>query len=1190
MRQILKQCFAVALIAGTVSVAANAQKGIQPWNQVGNEKSGTSVTQGLLKKPEIFGVFELDTLAIKRVLFSAPMENLQDPSRFNRLPRIQIPLGDGTFQEFAVEHVPTLAPELEARFPLMRNFAGVATDGSGALARFSWGYLGFYGYVFNNGEKGDIRIDPAYANNKTTYIAFAKRNAKMIGNYVEGEIVGMTEKMRADMIGSMPTANRSTGNTLRTYRTAIAANAEYSNFFTAVQDVAVVQSAINASANRVSGIYEKEVGVRLQLIANNTSIIFFDTNTDGYTNSNGATMLGQNQTTLDNIIGNGNYDLGHVFSTGGGGIASLGSICVSTRKAQGVTGSSSPVGDPFDVDYVAHEMGHQLGCGHTFNAATGSCAGNGSTSTNAEPGSGSTIMAYAGICGVTNDLQNNSNPYFHFVSFEQARVFLTTGSGASCGNLTNVTNTIPTVDAGLDYTIPIATPFVLTGTGSDPDAGANLTYCWEQSNVGGTFSNWNAPTGVNAPLFRSFSPVASNSRTFPRMQNVVSGTTTIGELLPGINRTMRFALTVRDNQPVGGVNNDEMVVTVAGSTPFSVVAPNTSVSWTAGSFQTIRWDVAATNIAPFNVSNVAIELSTDGGFNYPFVLAASTANDGVEEVRIPTTISSTARVRVRALGNIFFDISDVNFSIVASTQSTFAFNNPEVRRLCSPWPSSTTVVLRTSSLGGFNNPITLSVSNLPQGVTASFSVNPVTPGDSTVITLNGIGGLPVGPYNVTITGSASGTTNVVRTIGIDRGDLLGNVTIVSPTQSTNGLSLTPTFRWRTLNGATSYTVQISTTNFSTPYVTTITTTDTFAVSNVTLNPNTVYYYRVIANSTACGGTTLASNVIGFGTAPIGCASDETTPFAAINDLATITSNIFVANAGNASDVNVTVNMTHTYMGDLVLSIANPGGTSVNLKDFSGTCSRNGTVTVTYNDSAASLIACPALGTSSTKPSGSLATLNGSEVNGLWTLTVTDAGQGDVGTLNSWSISYCRNVQFALPVAWLSFTAKASGANSAALQWEVANEVNVASYEVQVATDGINYKSLGVVVPRNRANTIATYNFVHNNVNAPVVYYRIKQLDADGKFSYSKVARVNFGKSTELQVLPNPASNYVFVQNTVNMQALQLFAIDGKLVWKQQNVKAQNATIPVAGLTNGVYQLQVIDVNGKVENVKVIVQH
>jgi subtilisin-like proprotein convertase family protein len=1191
MRQILKQCFAVALMVGTVSVTANAQKGIQPWNQVGNEKSGTSVTQGLLKKPEIFGVFELDTLAIKRVLFSAPIENLQDPSRINRLPRIQIPLGDGTFQEFAVEHVPTLAPELEARFPLMRNFAGVATDGSGALARFSWGYLGFYGFVFNNGEKGDIRIDPAYANNKTAYIAFAKRNAKMIGNYVEGEIVGMTEKMRSDMVGSMPTANRSTGNTLRTYRTAIAANAEYSNFFTAVQDVAVVQSAINASANRVSGIYEKEVGVRLQMIANNTSIIFFDTNTDGYTNSDGEIMLGQNQGILDNIIGNGNYDLGHVFSTGGGGIANLGSICVSSRKAQGVTGSSSPVGDPFDVDYVAHEMGHQLGCGHTFNAATGSCANNGSTLTNAEPGSGSTIMAYAGICG-TNDLQNNSNPYFHFVSFEQARVFLTTGSGATCGSLTSVTNTIPTVNAGPDYTIPIATPFVLTGSGSDPDAGANLTYCWEQSNVGGTFGNWNAPSGANAPLFRSFSPVASNSRTFPRMQNVVSGTTTIGELLPGINRTMRFALTVRDNQPIGGVNNDEMVVTVAGSTPFGVLAPNTSVSWTAGSFQTVRWDVAATNIAPFNVSNVAIELSTDGGFNYPFVLAASTANDGSEEVRIPTTISSTARVRVRALGNIFFDISDVNFSIVASSQSTFALNNPEVRRLCSPWPSSTTVVLRTSSLGGFNNPITLSASNLPQGVTASFSVNPVTPGDSTVITLNGIGTLPVGPYNVTITGSANGTTNVVRTIGIDRGDLLGSVTIVSPTQSTNGLGLTPTFRWRTLNGASSYTVQISTTNFTAPFVTTINTTDTFAVSNVTLNPNTVYYYRVVANSNC---VSVSSNVIGFGTAPNSCSVESVSPVTFIADRATVTSNIFIGASGLLNDMNVTVSASHTYIGDLVYSITSPSGTTVALKDFNGNgCgSVNGssqTYTVTYNDSASSFQNCPTIGNSNTKPVGSLATLNGQNINGLWTLTVTDASQGDVGTLNFWSLSYCRNLQFALPVSWLSFTAKASGANSAALQWEVANEVNVASYEVQVATDGVNYKSIGVVMPRNRANTIATYNFIHNNVNAPVVYYRIKQIDTDGKFSYSKVARVNFGKSAELQVLPNPASNYVFVQNTVNMQALQLFAIDGKLVWKQQNVKAQNATIPVAGLTNGVYQLQVVDVNGKVENVKVIVQH
>ncbi|MBI5101158.1 MAG: zinc-dependent metalloprotease, partial [Nitrospirae bacterium] len=465
---------------------------------------------------------------------------------------------------------------------------------------------------------------------------------------------------------------RSSGTQLRTYRLAVAATGEYTAYFGGTVPLGL--AAVVSAVNRVTGIYEAEVAVRLQLVENNNLIVYTNQFTDPYTDSDcnpnecGIIMLGQNQTNLDSVIGNDNYDIGHVFSTGGGGVAYLRVPCVTGLKARGVTGSSIPTGDVFWVDYVAHEMGHQFGANHTFNSETGSCNGNGEPSTAYEPGSGSTIMAYAGICG-PDDLQSNSDAYFHTVSFDEILDYITWDEGSTCGTVANSGNIPPVANAGSGgLTIPANTPFTLTGSAIDSN-GDPLTYCWEEFDL-------IDPTGVidggppgdptNPPFFRSWPATSSPSRTFPRLSELLNNTTVLGEVLPDTSRALNFRLTVRDNRSGGGgVDYDSMtfnVTSLAG--PFQVTAPNTAVSWAGNSSQTVTWNVANTGSGTtVNCANVGILLSTDGGYTFPTTLAPSTPNDGSQSVTVPNVSTATARIKVYCTGNIFFDISNSNFTI-----------------------------------------------------------------------------------------------------------------------------------------------------------------------------------------------------------------------------------------------------------------------------------------------------------------------------------------------------------------------------------------------------------------------------------------------------------------------------------------------------------------------------------------------
>jgi len=442
----------------------------------------------------------------------------------------------------------------------------------------------------------------------------------------------------------------------------VAATGEYTAFHGGT--VADGQAAIVTAINRVNGIYENDLSVRMVLVGNNSSLVYTNGATDPYTNGNGGAMLGENQSNVDLVIGNANYDIGHVFSTGGGGVAGLGVVGITGLKARGVTGQAAPIGDPFYVDYVAHEMGHQFGGSHTFNGDSGNCAGGNRSGAHAyEPGSGTTIQAYAGICGNDN-LQLNSDPFFHSESIEQIRDTITSGPGNTAATITNTGNAIPTVNAGANFVIPAGTPFELTAIGNDADGGDVLTYSWEQRDLGPQ-QDVNAGDNGSSPLFRAWTPTEDDSRVFPRMTDLLNNTTVIGETLPTTNRTMNFRAVVRDNSALdgGGVNTDDMTVQVIAGAAFQVTSQNVATTWTGGTIQTISWNVAGTNTGAVNTPNVDILFAADG-INYDTVLATAVPNDGSQTIVAPGIATTTGRFKVRGSGNIFFDINNVDIEVL----------------------------------------------------------------------------------------------------------------------------------------------------------------------------------------------------------------------------------------------------------------------------------------------------------------------------------------------------------------------------------------------------------------------------------------------------------------------------------------------------------------------------------------------
>lgn len=671
-------------------------------------------------RPTAYRALTLDTENLQSLLRTAPMEFTDDA--YNNPVELSLPTPDGRFARFTIVQAPIMEPALAAQFPEIMTFRGQGIENPADSLRFDLTPAGFHAQVLS--PEGTYYVDPYWHLDDSAYVSYFKKDLMKREGEVwieegvlddhtkesehdhahEDDLPGHTDddahatdsgtatagtnqsaldlpnrltspssnstlQSSGSKVGPITTSNlERAGAQLRTYRLANAATGEYTTFHGGT--VPLGQAAIVTAVNRVTGIYEKEVAVRLVLVANNSLLVYTNSATDPYTNNNASTLLTQNQSNIDTVIGNANYDIGHVFSTGGGGLAGLGVVGVTGQKAQGETGSPSPIADAFYVDYVAHEMGHQFGGNHSFNGVTGSCSGgNRNAGTAYEPGSGSSIQAYAGICGA-DDLQPNSDPYFHSVSFDEIVAYTTTGVGNSAAAITTTGNSVPRVNAGTDWVIPARTPFELNAVGVDADATDALTYSWEQRDLGAAQLVTNADNGTS-PIFRAFSPTTSPARTFPRLNELLNNTTVVGEKLPTTTRTLKFRATVRDNRSGGGgVNTDDMQISVVdGGAGFAVTAPNTAVNWASNSSQTVTWNVANTTAAPISTANVDIWLSTNGGNTFPILLAANTPNDGSQTVTIPNIATTTARIKVSASNSIYFDLSNTNFTISGGTNS-----------------------------------------------------------------------------------------------------------------------------------------------------------------------------------------------------------------------------------------------------------------------------------------------------------------------------------------------------------------------------------------------------------------------------------------------------------------------------------------------------------------------------------------
>jgi Metallo-peptidase family M12/Secretion system C-terminal sorting domain len=820
--------------------------------------------------PEKYRTVTANITQLKSFLWALPGE--KRVANKNQAPVLEIPMPNGSIAKFNVWESSVMEPGLETKFPEMKTFAGRGITDPYATIRLDYNpYFGFHAQILS-ASTGAYYIDPFAKGNTENYISYYKKDLNK-----NAPFTCETENNNPS-INNAVAAGPCRGTELFTYRLALACTGEYATAVCSpnAPTVPVTAAAMLTTVNRVTGVYETEISLRMVLVANNDALIYLNGSTDPYTNNNGGTMLGQNQSNVDAVIGDANYDIGHVVSTGGGGVAFLRVPCVSGSKAGGVTGLGNPVGDPFDIDYVAHEMGHQWGGNHTFNSSTSSCGGgNRNGSTAYEVGSGTTIQAYAGICGADNT-QPNSDPFFHTLSFDEISNYISTGNGNTCKVATSNGNTLPVIASMSNNgaNIPIGTPFILSATATDANNDP-LTYCWEEWDLGPS-TTWNGGNvNTTSPLFKSRIPKTNGSRTFPDIAVILAGYPANppvamgglkGETLPTQARALKFRLTVRDN--AGGVVTGGdgcqsgfagtfQINTIATSGPFAVSAPNGGETYGGGTTQTITWNTVGTENTPISVANVKVSYSTDGGLTYPTIITASTPNDGTESLTIPGGVTNTARIKIEAIGNIFFDISNADFSVTAPPVGFEFASGAATTSVACAGATSASITLGTISNGGFVTPITLSASGNPAGTTVGFSVNPVVPGNSTLVTLSNTNTLAFGTYNITVSGTSGAITqNKILAFTVTPGT--GPSITAQPAAQVSCAGSAASFSI-TATGATGYQWQVSTdggVNFNNIVTAT---SASYTISSVTASQNN-YLYRCLANG-QCNTTTSAAALL-----------------------------------------------------------------------------------------------------------------------------------------------------------------------------------------------------------------------------------------------------------------------------------------------------------------------------------------
>jgi len=1188
----MKQWLALSLIAFLLQTTVSAQRFWQDISEAGIERRANTQNLDLKRQiiPTIYRTVKLDVAGIKAQLLEAPMRFSEAAE--NGKITISMPMPDGSFKQFLVAESPVMHEDLQSRFPQIRAFTGHGIEDPTAVLKCGFSPKGFHGMIMS-ARHNTVYIDNYAVNSPDYYVNYYKKDYPgIVGNEFKCHVDGQ----KAYDKGELAAAKVAGDCQLRTYRLALACTGEYATFHGGT--VPLVLAEYNVSLVRVNGVYERDFTVNLELVPNTDEIIYLNASTDPFTDGSPGALINQVQNVCDAEIGSANYDIGHVYSTQGGGLAGLGVVCTSS-KGRGVTGISSPVNDPFYIDYVAHEIGHQFGGNHTFN---NSCGGNRNNSTAVEPGSGNTIMAYAGIC--PPNVQNNSNDHFSWISIDEIQANIQFGASSSCPEETAITNNAPTVDvASNSYNVPRSTPLVLEAIATDPD-GNTLTYCWEQMD---TEISTQSPlaTNTNGPSFRSNSPVESPNRYLPNIDAIVAGTTPTWEVLPSVARDMNWRCTVRDiDDGIGCTDEADINLEFAANAgPFVVMAPNTNVTWNVGNAETVTWDVANTNIAPVNATNVDIYLSTDGGFTYPILLVENVPNDGSETVICPNNLTNTARVMVRGHGNIFFDISNQNFNIQEPVMPTFVLGaSPQSQSACADESPQYTINL--NSLVGFNEPVNLTATGLPTGATAAFTPNPVIPTGNATMTINDLAGAASGVYTITVNAS-SATINKDIEVTLDLTTAAPNaVALVTPGNGMTGYDASlMDLTWNSVANANNYFVEIATSPaFG------LTTIESANVNGTGYTPQnlglvTVYYWRVRASNNCGDGEDAA--FFSFQTAAIDCDTYSAVdlpldmPEEGGGDYLTY---INLDNDNTITDIDVTVDISHTWVGDLSAILRAPDNTEVTLFDRPGVPASNDgcngdDIEASFNDDAAMSAtdfedACgnnPAIG-GTFQPTAALATLNGQVADGQWTLVVTDHFLGeDGGTINSWSLNICSDAGApAAPNLIMNQTLTVATAQSG----------TVTNAFLQANSTGSADNQVVYVITANVMNGTLTLNgqplavgdqFTQADINNGVIVYQHNgSATATDSFDFDVLnnnAGWLSGQTFNINILQNSLSanatltTDVLCANENNGQiTVNASGGTGTLTYSINGVDFQNSNV-FEGLSAGSYTITVMDTNG-----------
>ncbi len=936
------------------------------------------------------------TFTLQRDKFT---KELQNSNLLKGKNIISFPDEKGTLVPFVVKEASVLAPKLAQKYPQIKSYVGQGLHNKKDRVRFSVSQKGIQSMIVYGDHKNATFMQKV-SNSDNEYVVYNRQDALMMNTNFICKTSSLIEKEKG------PTALKLVdGQVLRKFRVAISATGEYTAFHGGT--VADALAAINATITRVNEVFESDLGISLEIVANTDEVIYTDKDTDPY----GSNLNSEVQSTLNTVLGAENYDVGHLFQNdeNGGNAGYIASVCIDTRKGSAYSSALVPQGDIFDLDFVAHEMGHQFGANHTWSFESEG------TLVQAEPGSGTTIMGYAGISGSDN-VALNGDDYFHYYSIFQILEYIKT---TSCAQEIPLMNTPPEIVPTGDFIIPKSTAFQLTGTASDVDEDDVLTYNWEQINDGIVTHNTFGPTNLSGANFRSLKPTVKPSRYFPRLSSIVAGNltqtnpniNTTWETVSDVERELDFALTVRDNALGGGqVTSDLVKVKVIDNAgPFTVSSQSTNVSYVAGSRQEVLWDVAQTNHAPINTQTVDIYFSTNGGASFPIVLADSVPNDGKQDILIPGFATPTARIMVRAHDNIFLAVNTTDFTV---TSSDMVLNFPKLEyQVCQG--SDLIVPFTYQTFNGFMEEATFSATGMPAGLTASFSPTATTVNDTVVdITFSNTAAVSPGNYPITILATAD---TITKQVDIDLKILdttFNDVLLQLPTDGTSSANIATELEWESNPSYTSFDVEIADDPGFTNIIETATVLfNTYLCSN--LEEETTYYWRVKPKN-SCGEGTFGP-AYSFTTLELNCATETA------NDLPlaipstgtpTVTSTITMLNDLPVSDVNVSLDISHSFLADLEVSLISPAGTRVIL--VSNSCGGNPDILATFDDGASSFIcgSGPAiLGT--VRPLGSLAAFNGESTLGDWTLEVKDIASSDGGSINAFSIDICVEGNFRL---------------------------------------------------------------------------------------------------------------------------------------------------------------------------------